>query len=408
MAAADSFMDLIREDTEADTAILLKQIVNAGIGSADTKQTLRKRIDEIFGRPDSRENLERIERFKFEIPPLTLEAHIRAVKLLGADPVRDVHYKIENGVSYANSNEHSWSVNEEDEGWKAVDIWRDDKIAEGKQSEVTDANLGLVFADAKRKARADNRKAQTEAPTWSVLARTQTNDYDYEDSELRFKEITDERDKSSECRDTDWNQNLTNIKRLGEQLGYTEVHYKHVLSRFISWFAPDLSVVTERLTADETARFLLRLNRPETELEKIEKQKAKLSRKPGQSLRPVMTFLQELAKEIHRKESEPERSKSIRHMMLLGLIRFTHGRLQEEIVSAIEYCKKEEKEISWENLMERSIQKESFYGAPMTELRFENKDKQGILYQSLYNVNTQLKETNVDEEIRQTNYTEFG
>jgi len=223
-----------------------------------------------------------------------------------------------------------------------------------------------------------------------VLARTQTNDYDYEDRELRFKEITDERDKSSECRDTDWNQNLTNIKRLGEQLGYTEVHYKHVLSRFISWFAPDLSVVTERLTADETARFLLRLNRPETELEKIEKQKAKLSRKPGQSLRPVMTFLQELAKEIHRKESEPERSNSIRHMMLLGLIRFTHGRLQEEIVSAIEYCKKEEKEISWENLMERSIQKESFYGAPMTELRFENKDKQGILYQSLYNVNTQL------------------
>mgnify|MGYP006925921830 FL=1 len=311
-----------------------------------------------------------------------------------------MHYKIENGVSYANSNEHSWSVNEEDEGWKAVDIWRDDKIAEGKQSEVTDANLGLVFADAKRKARADNRKAQTVAPTWSVLARTQTNDYDYEDRELRFKEITDERDKSSECRDTDWNQNLTNIKRLGEQLGYTEVHYKHVLSRFISWFAPDLSVVTERLTADETARFLLRLNRPETELEKIEKQKAKLSRKPGQSLRPVMTFLQELAKEIHRKESEPERSNSIRHMMLLGLIRFTHGRLQEEIVAAIEYCKKEEKEISWENLMERSIQKESFYGAPMTELRFEDKDKQGILYQSLYNVNTKLKETNVDEEIR--------
>jgi hypothetical protein len=50
-------------------------------------------------------------------------------------------------------------------------------------------------------------------------------------------------------------------------LGYTEKHYKNVLSRFISWFNPELSVVTDALSANETARFLMRLHMPDTEEE---------------------------------------------------------------------------------------------------------------------------------------------
>ncbi len=62
---------------------------------------------------------------------------------------------------------------------------------------------------------------------------------------------------------------MRNVAELGEQLGYTEKHYKNVLSRFISWFNPEMKIVTEGLTADETARFLLRLHTPDTEEEKL-------------------------------------------------------------------------------------------------------------------------------------------
>ena len=430
MAAGNSFVDLIRDDTAADTATLLKQIVNAGIGAADAKQTLRNRVDEIFGRPDTRENQERITEFSFVIPQQTLAQFNRAIIVKNLEPLKDSHWKTEHGVNYGNTNERSWLVKEEDTAWKEVDIWRDNKVAAGREADCTEGNLGRIFADARRQARLANRGARAVEPTWVVLARTQPNDCSYEDRELRFKE-TDRRDKSQEWRDTDWNQNLANIKNLGEQLGYTEQHYKHVLSRFISWFAPDLTIVTQKLTATETARFLLRLNTPDTESEKIEKQKAKLSRKPGQPLRPVMAFLQELAAEIHRRETEPEKTNNIRHMMLLGLIRFTHGRLQEEIVAAIEHCKKEGKKISWQNLMERAITKETFYGAPTTELRFQNDDKQSLLYQSLYNVSAKpgfkpkyepqympgkgsLPEapletgSEIEEEIRRTRFSEYG
>jgi hypothetical protein len=58
---------------------------------------------------------------------------------------------------------------------------------------------------------------------------------------------------------------MKNLAELGTQLGYTEKHYKNVLSRIISWFNPELSVVTDALSA--TARFLMRLHMPDTEEE---------------------------------------------------------------------------------------------------------------------------------------------
>ncbi len=65
----------------------------------------------------------------------------------------------------------------------------------------------------------------------------------FEDKELRLKE-RDEKSRRDDNRDTDWYQNVRNVAELGEQLGYTEKHHKNVLSRFISWFNPELTIVT--------------------------------------------------------------------------------------------------------------------------------------------------------------------
>jgi len=113
MAAGNSFVDLIRDDTAADTANLLKKIVNAGIGAADTKQTLRNRVDEIFGRPDTRENQERITEFSFVVPAQTLAQFNREIIKRHIEPLKDSHYKTEHGENYGNTNERSWLVKED-------------------------------------------------------------------------------------------------------------------------------------------------------------------------------------------------------------------------------------------------------------------------------------------------------
>jgi hypothetical protein len=109
---------------------------------------------------------------------------------------------------------------------------------------------------------------------------------------------------------------LPNIAELGAQLGYTERHYRNVLSRFISWFNPELTIVTENLTANETARFLLRLHTPDTEEEKLDKQMGRLTRKAGTSLRPVMAYLYEIVNAKYKGCLPLEKETEIRKEMM--------------------------------------------------------------------------------------------
>ncbi len=226
------------------------------------------------------------------------------------EPMKDLHFKTEYGINYVNTHEASWLDNEEAEGWKAADQAKEEWDTAEKEKnrnkgqvgedqyemkEIPTEKLKAVYDETRRKIREHNRQAKLENPIWKIAQRTQNNDSAYEDNELRFKE-RDEKSRRDDNRDTDWYQNVRNVAELGEQLGYTEKHYKNVLSRFISWFNPELTIVTERLTADETARFLLRLHTPDTEEEKLEKQINRLTRKAGTPLHSVMAFLCEIVK----------------------------------------------------------------------------------------------------------------
>jgi hypothetical protein len=130
-----------------------------------------------------------------------------------------------------------------------------------------------------------------------------------------------------------------------------EKHYKNVLSRFILWFNPELTIVTDPLHATEVAKFLMRLNMPDTEEEKLEKQISKLTRRAGTSLRTVMAYLFEIMAAKYADLPLSERETEMRKEMIRGLVRFTRGDLQVQIVQAIEFARKKKEKIDWKILM---------------------------------------------------------
>jgi hypothetical protein len=162
-----------------------------------------------------------------------------------------------------------------------------------------------------------------------------------------------------------------------------------VLGRFISWFSPELCIVTENLTADEIAIFLMKLNLPDTQKERLKKQLDKLTRKTDQPLRHVMAYLLEIGKMMYNGKSEAERKYEIRTMMLTGLIRFTVNPLREEIDKAIRYAKETDYDLDWKVVQEKAIEKEILYGTPQIELKFRAEAREAVFD---YNVNTKLKD----------------
>jgi hypothetical protein len=144
--------------------------------------------------------------------------------------------------------------------------------------------------------------------------------------------------------------------------------------------------VTEKQTADETARFLLRLHTPDTEEEKLEKQMNRLTRKAGTPLRSVMAFLYEIVKAKCKNSSLGDQETEIRKEMVRGLVKFTRGDLQVQLVQSIEYARKKREKLDWRVLMERAIEAEILQGMPQTDIKYLNPDADEAALHKLYNV----------------------
>ena len=385
------------ESIAKDMASLMREVVSVTGAPEETRRALREKIDEVCGDKKSREQTKRIDEFSFKTPRQTLEGWKGLLKQKGIEPVKDMHFKVEYGVNYINTNAKSYTQKEEEEAWKEVDKRKEEwdareeaRAAENETYEAKEMSLDeqrRILEGVKRRIRIENRKARVEPATWEIVQRTQNNDSAYEDKELRFKE-KDERFKREETRDTDWYQNIQNIAELGAQLGYTEKHYKNVLSRFISWFNPELTIVTENLTANETARFLLRLHTPDTEEEKLDKQIGRLTRKAGTTLRPVMAYLYEIVNAKYKGCTPLEKETEIRKEMMRGLVKFTRGDLQIQLVQCIEVARKKKEKLDWKLLLEKAIEGEMLQGMPQVDIKYQNTDANEAALQKLYNVST--------------------
>jgi hypothetical protein len=367
MANSSNLAAMMKEETTSKQLTeLMKELVQTITAPEDTRKRLREKIDEVCGNKREKEHSRKVEEFMFRVPAKSIEKYSEELRNVGTEPTKDVHFKTENNINYINLNKRSWTVNVEAEAWKAVDDAKDDferkedrrldALKEGEEKTrktISNDDLAFVFEETKRRLRKYNREARLTQPKWVVAERTQNNDAQYEDKELRFKE-RDERNRKDDIRDTDWVQNIKNIAKLGEQLGYTEKHYKNVLSRFISWFNPELTIVTDPLHATEVAKFLMRLNMPDTEEEKLEKQISKLTRRTGTSLRPVMAYLFEIMAAKYADLPLSERETEMRKEMIRGLVRFTRGDLQVQIVQAIEFARKKKEKNRLENINGKS------------------------------------------------------
>ena len=399
--AHTTLVGMLREDGVAKSmATVMKEIVLATNAPEETRRKLREQIDNACSSRKTTESTRNAEEFKFKVPKHTLEDWKAILRVKKVEPMKEVHYKTEYGVNYVNVNEDSWTENEEAEAWKAADQAKEEWDSAEREKTRNRGQVGAdeyeikemptekhkaIYDETRRKVREANRYAKLQNPTWEIAQRTQNNDSTYEDKELRFKE-RDEKSRRDDNRDTDWYQNVRNIAELGEQLGYTERHYKNVLSRFISWFNPELTIVTEKQTADETARFLLRLHTPDTEEEKLEKQMNRLTRKAGTPLRSVMAFLYEIVKAKCKNSSLGDQETEIRKEMVRGLVKFTRGDLQVQLVQSIEYARKKREKLDWRVLMERAIEAEILQGMPQTDIKYLNPDADEAALHKLYNV----------------------
>jgi hypothetical protein len=363
----------------------------------ETRRKLREKIDEVCGDRKTIEQTKRIDEFSFKSPRHTLEGWKASLKLKGVEAVKEIHYKIKYGMNFINTNAKSWTLKEDNEARKEVDKIKEEwdakereRRAANKQYEPKEMALEeqrRILEGVKRKKGIANREARVEPETWEIVQRTQNNDSAYEDKELRFEE-KDDQFKRDENRDIDWYQNVKNIAELGAQLGFTEKHYKHILSRFISWFNPELTIVTEHLTANETTRFLLRLRTPETEEEKLDKQMNRLTWKAGTSLRPVMAYLYEKVNAKYKGSLPTEKETEIRKEMMQGVVKFTRGDLQVQLVQCIEVARKKKEKLDWKLLLEKAIEGEMLQGMPQVDIRYQNADANEAALQKLYNVST--------------------
>jgi len=407
--AQSNLVHLMREEkTSRGLAELMKELVLASGAPDETRKTLREKIDIVCRNSKEKEHSRKIEEFAFTKARRSIEDWEAELKRSEVHPTKDNHFKSEYGVNYINTCKESWTRKEDEAGWTAVDTakenWERDQDnkkrdhdrkqpvegaerAEYERKVMTKDDLTRIFDETKREIRLGNRKAMRHSPIWEVAARTQNNDSTYEDKELRFKDRED-KSKKEEHRETDWYQNIQNISELGGQLGYTERHFKNVLSRFISWFNPELSIVTDRLTADETARFLMRLHTPDTDEEKIDKQINRLTRKAGTSLRPVMAYLLEIVSAKYQASTPLEKETEIRKEMIRGLVKFTRGDLQIQIVQSIEYARRSKDKLDWKFILEKAIDSEMIQGTPQVDIKYQNHDANEAALQKLYNVST--------------------
>jgi hypothetical protein len=117
-----SLVSKLREDgTAKNMAAVMKEIVSAMNATDETRRKLREKIDAACGSKKTREHAKAIDNFNFKAPTQTLGKWKTALRTKNIDPSKQVHFNMEYGVNYVNTNASSWTENEDSETWRVVD-----------------------------------------------------------------------------------------------------------------------------------------------------------------------------------------------------------------------------------------------------------------------------------------------
>jgi hypothetical protein len=281
------------------------------------------------------------------------------VTLKALKPRYGEHIIDRNGVTYRNCNPVSYTyVDPAEAGWAARDAFADE------HADATEPQLQQAYTQGAAAAERTNRDAARAEPNWRILKRDSPNDSRGEDSLLQFTD--------SQHRIVDYYAVIANLRRFGENLGYTLAHYRHCLQRFVGFFNPSLRPVVNELDANELARFLMRMSAPVPKAELLIQNINSLIRQPGDHIRIIVAQLQGLLSALYANHAEDEKKLQINRLMMQGLISFTTGMTQKSLLAIVESAQMSGKVLEPTVLIDSIIMSEKAHGAPTIPLQFKN------------------------------------
>jgi hypothetical protein len=255
--ASNTILEQLKEGaSESKMVGLMREILAAT--SAAAKTALRDKLIKLGQEPSASCKINReIEAFEFKEPEVTLEQCLNAFRAnTQYEPIQGIHWKVEYGVHYFNTDENSHPMNEQFEGRKKLFEWYDKKatMTEEQIAEVDRAGKDdeEVF-EAKKKAYEWNKDARRVPPAWRKCKRIQLGDTRAEDTAIRFVRRPNKGDEGQ----VDWYKTIKELQKVGDNLGYTIAHYKTTMDRWVSFFAPNLRTMTEPMEANRHARLLM-------------------------------------------------------------------------------------------------------------------------------------------------------
>jgi hypothetical protein len=130
-----------------------------------------------------------------------------------------------------------------------------------------------------------------------------------------------------------------------------------------------------------------------------------------------MAYLYEIMNTKYKNSTQAEKETEIRKEMIRGLVKFTRGDLQIEIVQSIQYARRKREKLDWKVMLEKAIEREMIQGMPQVERSYnteqepiskpQNRDFSDYLgdYPTTEEI---IKELSEEEEIRKPERRELG
>ena len=296
------------------------------------------------------------EEFTFDIPEHTYETMI--ARLRDTALREGVHYKDVHNNTFMNTNMNCFQTTP-----PALAGTRARTALITATPNATQEQRQAEHDRASAEQQTFNDAAALQPPVWEIMQRQGNNDIRQEDSLLIFLD--------TQRKQPHWYKIIHNLKTYGEQSGYTLNHYKRCLDRFVGFFAPHLSPVTDNLEPVDLAKFLLKLTMPEPTKDRLTQQLASLTRQPNTPLRFVINELLAIAKVYYHDNTPEEKEVLINRLMILGLTQFTTGETCKHLKTTTEYAAAYNKQLDWKKLLDSATYSERINGTPQQNLSFK-------------------------------------
>ena len=321
-----------------------------------------------------------INNFAFQIPEFSIQD-------IAARPnyrpmTYNTHWKEENGRVFY--NEALLTAAYEDENVVAA---RAREEAANRPNPPNAEELERTYQRALNQQATINAVACRIPPVWTLIQRKDLNDTRAEDSWLQYAD-----DKHKHI---NWYDTLRTIQTMGAYLGYTELHYRRLLDRFVSYFASNIAPVARRMPLVNLCRMLMTSSMPAPEKEITLDAIRKLTRSPGECLRTPMTQLYNYANAYYATDGTINYEGQVNQLLFIGLQHFTTGQTKAQLIKIIKHSQTSRQKIDYQKTLNTCIESEKLYGTPTETLQYGQNLDVVTVFNSVYDPIESLIDTDI-------------